>query len=114
MATAEPASGASVAMAAVRGRSSRGCWIGGVHGQRRARTQVPLAVRNELVVRRPPHQRDELAGGGEVERLWSDVCLGVAGAVPVEVVAARAPAPPVVLLDGHLGVGRPVLQLDGA
>ena len=70
--------------------------------------------RDQLVVRRRAHQLGQLGLVGDVDRLDGDVGLGVAGAVPVEVVAARAPAAPVVLADRHLGVGRAVLPLDVA
>ena len=76
--------------------------------------QVPLAVRDQLVVRRTPHQLDELGLVGDVERIRRDVCLGVARAVPVEVVSAGSPSATVVLADRHLGVRRVVRQLDVA
>ena len=47
---------------------------------------------------------------GDVDGVGADVGLGVAGAVPVEVVAALAPAPAVVLRDRHLGVRRVVAR----
>ena len=60
------------------------------------------------------HQLAQLAGVAAEDRLAADVGLGVARAVPVEVVAARTPAPAVVLGDADLQVGRLVGQLDGA
>ena len=62
----------------------------------------------------PSHQLDQLGLAADVQRLRCVVRLGVAGAVPVEVVPAGSPAAPVVLRDRDLGVGRAVLQLDGA
>ena len=83
-------------------------------GQQRPRPQVRLAVAHQLVVRPVAHQLGQLGRIGDVERLDRDVRLGVAGAVPVEVVAARAPAAPVVLADRDLGVLRVVLPLHVA
>ena len=54
--------------------------------------QVRLAEPDELVVRRPAHQLDQLRTVGDVDRLAADVRLGVARAVPVQVVAARRPS----------------------
>src|SRR5205085_648617 len=56
---------------------------------------------------RPTHLVGELSAVGDIERVRGDVRLGVAAAVPVEVVAAGTPATPVVLRDRrheHLGV----------
>ncbi len=83
-------------------------------GQQRPRPQVRLAVAHQLVVRPVAHQLGQLGRIGDVERLDRDVRLGVAGAVPVEVVTARAPAAPVVLADRDLGVLRVVLPLHVA
>ena len=87
---------------------------GRVQRERRPRAQVRLARRRQHVVRRLPHQRDQLGGVGEVDRLGADVGLGVARAVPVEVVAAGTPAAAVVLADGDLEVRRVVVALDVA
>ena len=72
------------------------------------------AVLRQLVVRRRAHQLGELGGVGDVDRLGGDVGLGVARAVPVEVVPAGAPAGTLVLRDGDLEVAGVVGQLDGA
>ena len=56
----------------------------------------------------------ELGRVGAVDGLAADVRLGVAGAVPVEVVAAGTPAAAVVLGDRDLEVARAVGQLDRA
>ena len=66
--------------------------------------QVGHAVLGQLVVRRVAHQLAQLALVGAEDRLPADVGLGVAAAVPVEVVAARPPAAPVVLRDRGLQV----------
>ena len=66
--------------------------VGGVDREPRPRRQVRLAVLDQLVVRRLAHQRDQLGLVGDVQRLAADVRLGVAGAVPVQVVAARRPS----------------------
>ena len=91
-----------------------GARVGRVQRERRARAQVGLAAAGQHVVRRLAHQLDQLGGVGQVDRLDADVRLGVAGAVPVEVVAAGTPAAPVVLADRHLDVGRVVGALDVA
>ena len=85
-----------------------------VQRERRARAQVGFARRRQHVVRRLAHQCDQLGRVGEVDRLDADVGLGVARAVPVEVVAAGAPAAAVVLADADLEVGRAVGPLDVA
>ncbi len=76
--------------------------------------EVPLGADRELLVGRLAHELDELGAVGAVDGLAPDVRLGVAGAVPVEVVPAGAPAAPVVLRDRHLEVARVVGQLDRA
>ena len=53
----------------------------------------------QLVVPLLAHQLDQLGAHRDVDRLGADVRLGVAAAVPVEVVTAGAPAAPVVLRD---------------
>ena len=73
-----------------------------------------LAVADQFGVPLPPHQLHQLGLVGDEDRLQGDVRLGVARAVPVEVVPAGAPAATVVLTDRDLRVGRPVLPLDGA
>ena len=83
-----------------------------MQGERRAGAQVPLAGGCQHVVRRLPHERHELHRVGQVDRLGADVGLGVARAVPVEVVAAGPPAASVVLGDGDLEVAGPVGPLD--
>ena len=97
-----------------RGRRSARGRRGRVQRERRPGAQVRLARRGQHVVRRLPHQGDQLGGVGDVDRLDADMGLGVAGAVPVEVVATRAPAAPVVLADGDLEVGGLVVPLDVA
>src|SRR5207342_2489264 len=73
---------------------------------------VGLAPAGQYVVPRLSHQRDQLGGVGLVDGLGADVRLGVARAVPVEVVPAGTPAATVVLADRDLGVGGAVLALD--
>src|SRR5918997_227029 len=51
------------------------------------------------------HQRAQLGGIAEVDRLPAVVRLGFRRAVPVRVRTARSPAVPAVLTDGDLGVG---------
>src|SRR6478752_9240237 len=76
--------------------------------------QVRLGADRQLGVGQRSHEFGELGGVGAVHRFAADVRLGVARAVPVEVVAARTPAAAVVLGDGHLEVARVVRQLDRA
>src|SRR4051794_25656321 len=85
-----------------------------MQGELRPRPQVRLAAGGEHVVRRLAHERDQLRGAGQVDRLGSDVGLGVARAVPVEVVTAGSPADPFVLADADLLVRRAVGALDVA
>src|SRR6478735_11284599 len=96
------------------GRQRASARIGRVQRGRRARPHVRVAVAHQLVVRRLPHEGDQLGLVGDVDGLDGDVRLGVAGAVPVKVVAAGTPAAAVVLADRDLGVRRAVLALDGA
>ena len=106
-----------------RHRESRGRHPSGSDGQRGSAGCSASAERearwasqcvDQLVVRRLAHQLDQLGRAADVERLGRVVRLGVARAVPVEVVPAGAPAAPVVLHDRDLGVRRAVLPLDGA
>src|SRR6476620_3340349 len=76
--------------------------------------EVRLGADRQLGVGQRSHQLGELGGVGAVDGLAADVRLGVARAVPVEVVAARTPAAAVVLGDRHLEVARVVRQLDRA
>ena len=101
---------ASSTLAELQRRRGSAGWI----ASSGARREVRLAVADQLVVRRLAHQRDQLGPVGDVDRLRRDVRLGVARAVPVQVVAARAPAAAVVLADGDLGVRRAVGPLDVA
>src|SRR6478735_5615015 len=94
------------------GHRGSGRGRGGVQGERRTRAQVGLAPAGQDVVPRLPHQRDQLGGVGLVDGLGADVRLGVARAVPVEVVPAGTPAATVVLADRDLGVAGAVLALD--
>ena len=102
-----------------RRRRAAGCAVSGVaaarpgaaRGAGRA-AQVRLAVPEQQVVRRLAHHRDQFGAVRHVNRLAAAVCLGVARAVPVEVVAARPPPAPVVLGDGDLGVRRVVGSFD--
>ena len=85
---------------------------GRVRQQRPGRFQVLAAQLREYVVRLVAHQGLELDLAGLEDGLDADVRLGVAGAVPVQVVTARTPAAPVVLTDADLGVRRTVRALD--
>src|SRR4029453_1722475 len=67
---------------------------GGVRQQRPRRLQVLLAQVREYVVGLVTHQRLELDLARLEHGLDADVRLGVAGAVPVQVVSPRPPAPP--------------------
>ena len=102
-------------------RPRRPAWPGGRAGGAAAAAvaagrlddgQVGHAVLGQLVVRGVAHQLAQLGLVGAEDRLAADVRLGVAAAVPVQVVAARAPAAPVVLGDRGLEVGRAVGALD--
>ena len=61
-----------------------------------------LAGPGEHVVRRLAHQREQLGRVADEDRLGAHVGLGVARAVPVEVVPAGTPAAAVVLPDADL------------
>src|ERR671912_2734339 len=50
-------------------------------------------------------QCPQLGGVAEIDRLPAMVGVGIGGAVPVQVGAARTPSVAAVLADGHLGVG---------
>src|SRR5680860_1347158 len=69
---------------------------------------------HQLVVSVPPDHFDEFGSVGDIDRCRADVRLGVAAAVPVEVVSAGSPATAVVLADGYLCVRRTVWKLDVA
>src|SRR3954462_9588683 len=86
----------------------------GVQREGRTRAQMGLAPGGQYVVPGLSHQRDQLGGAGLVDGLGADVRLGVARAVPVEVVPAGTPTATVVLADRDLGVGGPVRALDVA
>ncbi len=76
-----------------------------------------LAEADEQVVRRPAHELHELGTVADVDRLPTDVRLGVARAVPVEVVTAGTPAAAVVLADAddlHRRAVRPLHVVVGA
>ena len=60
-----------------------------------------VAVFGEHGVRLLAHQRNQLVPVGDVDRLDRHVSFGVAAAVPVEIVTALAPAPPVEFRDRH-------------
>src|SRR5690242_5381386 len=88
--------------------------IGWMQSEGRSGSYMILAVLHQCRVALRAHQLDQLRLMGEEDGLGGDVGLGVARAVPVEVVTARPPAAAVVLADRHLGVRRAVLALDGA
>ena len=76
-----------------------------------------LAVLHQDGVGLLAHELDELIAVGDVDGLGGDVGLGVAAAIPIEVVAARAPAAAIELRDGdqlHLGVVRALDLVVGA
>ncbi len=85
---------------------------GSVVAQRLHARKVRLAANLELGIRGLSHELDELGAVAPEDRLAAHMCLGVRGAVPVEVVAAGAPPAPVVLGDGRLEPRRPVGHLD--
>ena len=66
------------------------------------------------LVGRSAHQRNELSPVLQIHRAYAGMGLGVGGAVPVQIGAARTPAVPSVLADGDLCVRRVVGAGDGA
>src|SRR4029079_3284650 len=80
--------------------------IGRVHRQPGPRGQVGFAIRRDNVVPRLPHELDQLRRVGDEHGLDGHVGLGVAAAVPVEVVPPRPPAAAAVLGDRDLRVSR--------
>ncbi|CAM5687871.1 hypothetical protein STENM223S_09864 [Streptomyces tendae] len=80
--------------------------------QRQLRRQPLLAQLDQPVVPRLAHQLDQLRPVRDVHRLARAVRRGRRRAPPVQVVAAGAPAPPVVLADRHLEHPRVVGPVD--
>ncbi|CAK7288398.1 hypothetical protein SGPA1_60300 [Streptomyces misionensis JCM 4497] len=89
------------------------CRVRRVRGHHRERRrQTLLAQFDQAVVPRLAHQLRELGPVGEVHRLARAVRRRRRRAPPVQVVAAGAPAPAVVLPDGHLEHPRVVRPVD--
>ena len=87
-----------------------GLGVGGVDEQGRAITAIEdlghqclacLAVLHQRVVGRLAHERDQLVAVGAKHRFGGSVGVGVAAAVPVEVMSAGTPTATVVFGDDH-------------
>ena len=85
----------------------------GVDRQRGPGAQVALACAASTSYAGWPISSISSARVGDEDRLGADMRLGVARAVPVQVVAAGSPAATVVLRDGDLGVRGAVGTLHG-
>ena len=77
------------------------------HGGAAAGFEILTRYGKDLV-RRIAHQRNELSPVLQIHRTYAGMGLGVGGAVPVQIGAARTPAVPSVLGDGDLCVRRVV------